>query len=625
MKGRDVVVAVLLIFAVVASACVGSPGQSGTPTNTPATNAPPRTTIHHVTPNVTVEIPPSLELYGIVYYLAVGNDTFVTDRGAYARDVESWFGPFRNQSAVLILRKWLKDAGPRVKGHTNIVVEYFIRNYPDPEEINVSEILNTSTAQTLPPRDREFLAEFLPALRDFARVTNFSAFYRSHIDTYWEDLSIYAGALEKLPPDKFMEKYAGVSGIRYLFVHPYFVIVHGHNLIEEDNGTTVWGAGGNLPLIRRFPQRTLWSYKTAKDDFMELPLNRDYIDNPGLDELLYLNFIYHELGHDIINPVLRERLLELGQMEYFIWAIREDMPYLTRYDGHFSSVNMFYESFADAWADFALSQVDPDYALLAINMQKAWGEFWIGFQYNLTRKYVELARKEGKPFAEYAPEILEELRKFASSDNVSRVYEMNVPVTPLRAFDRASVTRKLLVIYGTGGAGEENAAIKSTAERVAKILGEFYGKEFIGTEIVLKADVDVTQEDLKENVVLVGNPRVNSIARELQEKFPLRFVELENGSLALERSPGWSVDSFVLTADKNDPVVRGRLNDTSSVALLLAVRNPVNPENYVVWIAGTNANLTALFENPTYYLSSYEIWSKKGIELGFYVQPLQSS
>ncbi|WP_297063841.1 hypothetical protein [Thermococcus sp.] len=56
----------------------------------------------------------------------------------------------------------------------------------------------------------------------------------------------------------------------------------------------------------------------------------------------------------------------------------------------------------------------------------------------------------------------------------------------------------------------------------------------------------------------------------------------------------------------------------------MAIRNPYNEDNYLVWVAGENRNLTALFENPTYYLSSYEIWSKEGIELGFYVQPVSS-
>ncbi len=57
----------------------------------------------------------------------------------------------------------------------------------------------------------------------------------------------------------------------------------------------------------------------------------------------------------------------------------------------------------------------------------------------------------------------------------------------------------------------------------------------------------------------------------------------------------------------------------------MAVRNLNDPENYIVWVAGEDRDLTALFQNPTYYLSSYEVWSEKGIEMAFYVQPLASS
>lgn len=635
MHRRGLIAALFLILVVVGAVAVYQNGPSSIEKKDVLPESPQEEvryngTIYAVTPNVTVEIPPSLELYGIVYYLAMGNDTFVTDRGAYLNDVERWFATLKDHEAVKVLRKTIKEQaeyrGARAKGHINIIMEFVLRRYPEPEELSTSEILNMSEIKRLPPADLEFLKEFLPAFKDFAEKSNFTEFYKEHLNYYWEDLSIYVNALKKLPPDEFMKKYAGVSGVKYWFVHPYLVIVHGHSLTEERNGTTIWGAGGDLPLIRRYPQRTLWSYKTAKDDFLELPLNRDYVDNPGLDELIYLGFVYHELGHDITMARLEEEFLELGRMEYFIDAIRKDMPYLTRYDGHFSSVYMFYEGFADAWQDFALSHIDKDYTDLAIWMQKGWGEFWIGEQYELTRKYAEIARKEGKPFSEYVPQILEELESLASRGNVSAVYETNVPVTPLRAFDRATVTGKILVVYGTSGTNEsERKAVKSAAEKIAANLKEFYDEGLTGTDVILKADVNVTSKDLKENLVLVGTPSVNSLVAEMQKEFPLLFVQDGEGRWMLERNPKWNVTSFVLTTNRDDPVVTGSLSNTSEAALLLAVRNPSNPANYIVWVAGTDENMTALFQNPTYYLSSYEIWSKNGIEIGFYIQPLRSS
>ena len=627
------VLSILLALAVVVAGVaytVDSGKPSGVSKESPKVASNLTITIYNINPNIEVEIPPSFELYGIVYYFAMGrNDSRVTDREGYIREVDKWFSPYRNHTAVLLLRKWLAGGDTHAKGYTNSLVEYFLENYTYPEDINVSkiyEMFNGSATDWLSPARRDFLRKFLPALKDFAEKSKFKEFYRTHLKYYWEDMSLYVSALEKLPPDEFMREYAGVTGVKYKFVHPYLVIVHGYNWIEEENGTQIWSAVGNLPLVRRDPQRTRWSYITAKDDFLELPLNKDYIDNPGLDELLYLGFIYHELGHDLTVPKLNDVPLELDRTGYLIDPVRKDMSYLATYDGHFYSVGLIYEGFADAWEDFVLSHLDPDYSKLIIDMQKAWGEFWVGYQYNLTEKYVELSQKEGKPFSDYVPQILKELQNFASRENVTKVYEENVPVTPLRAFDRASVTKRLVVVYGTDGNSEgENAAIKSIAERIAANLEEFYDRGFTGTNVIVKADVNVTPEDLRENVVLIGNPAVNTIAREMQNTFPLRFVKSKDGSWTIERDRNWNISSFVLTTNRDDPVVTGSLSNTSEAALLLAVRNPSNPANYIVWVAGTDENMTALFQNPTYYLSSYEIWSKNGIEIGFYIQPLRSS
>jgi len=633
-KGTTVaILLIVLVVGVISVYLIAPQGMGGT-----HEKLQHNTTIYHFSPNVTVEISPSLELFGVVYYLAMGNDTFVTERGTYLNDVRRWFSPFRNHEAVKLLRETLEErinetqyeygayAGLWVKGYTIFLVEYTLFNCPNPENINASQLLNRSDVQWFPEEQRMFLKKFLPALKDFAEKSNFMEFYRRHMNYYWGDLSIYANALKELPPDRFMEKYAGVSGVRYLFVHPYLIIAHGHNMREKINGTTILGVGGSIPLVRRSPQRTLWSYETAKDDLLDLPLNRDYIVNQGLDELLYLEFIYHELGHDITIPALQNESSELAGMEYFVDVTRTDMPYLARYDMHFQSrAGLIYEGFADAWADFALSHVDGDYAKLIMWMQRGWGEFWIEKQYELTEKYVERAREEGRPFSYYVPQILSGLRSFVSPDNVSEVYEENVPVTPLRALDRATVTGRVVVVYGTGGTNEdEKQAVKSAAEKIASTLRKFYGEGLTGTEVVLKPDANVTPDDLKGELVLVGTPDVNSVVKDMEGKFPLYFVREGDGRWVLHRNGEWNVTSFVLTTRKDDPAVKGELKDTSRVAILLAVRNPNNPENYVVWTAGSTAGLTGLFQDPAYYLSSYEIWSKKGIELGFYVQPLSS-
>lgn len=286
---------------------------------------------------------------------------------------------------------------------------------------------------------------------------------------------------------------------------------------------------------------------------------------------------------------------------------------------------MVYEGFADGWMDFSLASVDPDYAALAIWMQRGWGEFWIGDMVDVYRKYAALSLEENVPVSEYVDDMLTELRERVPPEMSESLYQERVPVTPLGAFDRGAVTGRVVVVYGTQNpdpSGTESD--RKTAELIADNLRVFYSQWNGSVEIVVKADANVTPEDMESNLVLVGGPVANSLVMDMENYFPLRFVKSEAGSWVLEKDPGWETASFVLTGNETDPVVRGELGDVNGAAVITAIRNPHNPENYIVWIAGENRTLTALFLNPTYYLSSYEIWSEKGIEMGFYVQPLAS-
>ncbi|WP_099211383.1 DUF4932 domain-containing protein [Thermococcus henrietii] len=571
--------------------------------------------------HVTVEISPNAELLGIVYYLAFGKDPFVIDRGSYLSEVEAHFGRFRNSTAVLLLKSYLSRA------RTVPERDYYLM------ELEYYLLLCSEPPGLMPMVDIDFPwfeNEFLPSLREFANESDFMDFYESHMDYYDDDLRIYENALKMLPPDEFMTENAGVHNVTYEFLHPYLVAIHGHSFRPVLNGTSVWGAGGMLPLVRRTPQRTLWSYKTARDTMFGLPLNRDYVMSMGLDELLYLGFIYHELGHDITIPAL-DAYGNLSNLTYFVDAIRSDMPYLARYDIHFwSKTGMLYEGFADAWEDYAISRINENYTLLAINMQKAWGEFWIGWLLNRTAYYSELSRKTGKPFSDYVWSILGEMRGFASPENVSEVYSREVPVTPLRAFDRGAELGRVVIVYGTANldpTGTEKD--KETAEEIAGNLRRFYSQWVEPVDVVVKADVNVTDADLEGVVVLVGGPVSNRLVRELDSKFPLRFEKV-NGTWVLTHTE--NVTSFVLLDEKspwkkvygNVSVAVGNLGNVANASVLMAIRNPYNESNYLVWVAGENRNLTALFTNPTYYLSSYEIYTGKEVEMGFYVQSASS-
>ncbi|ASJ02721.1 hypothetical protein A3L09_05360 [Thermococcus profundus] len=582
----------------------------------------------YVDENVKVQIHPNEELLGIVYYLAFGNDTFVIDRGDYINEVEAHFGKYRNSTAVIVLKDYLSRFDSIYQRDAYLAtIEATLLLCSEPPELKMSEEEEDASGDYLDYLNW-FKNKFLPALREFANETNFTEFYRTHQDYYMEDLRVYKGALSLLPPDEFMEEYAGVSNVTYVFLHPYLVAIHGHNWMNTENNRTVWGAAGFLPLVRRTPQRTVWSYKTARDTMMGLPLNRDLINSTGLDELLYLTFIYHELGHDITLPALY--LSNVEEYEYLQDVIAEDMEYLAKYDLHFwNPIGMIYEGFADAWADYATSHVNHNYTLLAMQMQKAWGEFWIERLYNEIQSCaLEVKSGELKNISLCVPRALESLEEFASPENVTEVYNLEVPVTPLRAIDRGWMGNRVVVIYGTANLSPtERENIKSFADEVAETLREFYRKGGGIDDVVVKPDVNVTPADLSSYLVLIGTPSTNRIVDIFDDYFPVR-LEKAGGEWRVVR--GNNVTSFLLLDEEsplravygNTSVAAGGLKEVEEAALLMASVNPYNTDHYVVWISGTDENLIQLFKNPTYYLSSYEIWTPGAIEVGFYNKPL---
>ncbi|ASI98427.1 DUF4932 domain-containing protein [Thermococcus celer] len=590
---------VLIILALLITAL--SPGVTGT----------------NVTGKVSVEINPNSELLSIVYYLAFGrNDPFIIERGGYLDDVDRYFGPYRNHPAVGMLRDYL--------GNSESVSERDMRLYYLEDEL----LLCTKPPELNPGENigDRWTLDFIRALRDFAERSHFMEFYESHRGYYDEDLRIYEGALSLLPPDEFMGPYLDLSNVRFEFKHPFLVAVHGHSFNPVKDGVQVYGAGGMVPLVRRDAQRTLWSYRTARDTMFGLPLNRDYLNNTGLDRLIYLSFVYHELGHDVTVPAL-DSSEKTHSLRYLEDTIEGHMPYLARYDLHFWWDDMMiYEGFADGWADFALSNVDPDYVSLSLWLQRGWGEFWMGDMVELYWKYAGMSRENGVPIGDYVGDMLDDLSSRIPPEKAETLFQERVPITPLMAFDRGAVTGKVVVVYGTRNpdpTGTERD--RETAELIADNLRAFYSDWDGNVEITVKADVNLTEEEFRENLVLVGGPYSNAVVDELDEEFPLRFVPVGGSHWVLEKNANWSIQSYLLTADEADPVKTGELGNVTGEAVVMAVRNLNDPENYIVWVAGEDRDLTALFQNPTYYLSSYEVWSEKGIEMAFYVQPLASS
>jgi hypothetical protein len=94
----------------------------------------------------------------------------------------------------------------------------------------------------------------------------------------------------------------------------------------------------------------------------------------------------------------------------------------------------------------------------------------------------------------------------------------------------------LLIVYGTRGSQEANAALFEAAKKLATFNGTSRRPMVFG-RVPVKADRDVTEEDLKHfNLVLLGGARDNSIAARVLDKLPLK-INAANELLAGDREP----------------------------------------------------------------------------------------
>ncbi|AHF80386.1 Hypothetical protein TES1_1002 [Thermococcus paralvinellae] len=572
------------------------------------------------TDKVLIGINPNEELLSVVYYITFGQDEFVIHREKYLRDVDAYFGKYKDHEAIQALKQYFSDAKtvPQ-RDYKLFVLDAYVLQFSSPPEMRR---LHTEW------QDPE-LDKIVNALRKFAQDTNFMKFFKAHESYYEQDLEVYASAIQLLPPDEFMKPYMNLTNTKFEFHLPYLVCIHGHSFYREENGTKIYGSGGIPPLVRRAPPRTLWSLERAKDTIFGLPLNAVYVNNRKFDELWVLDFIYHELGHDITNEKLEEYYgYKVRPLRYLEDTIEDDMPYLAIYDIHFwFDTMMIYESFADGWAYFALSHIDKDYAEWSLQMQKAWGEFWQDYMIELYQKYTALSLEENKTFDEYVYKMLDDLAKKVPPEKAKELYEKNVPITPLRALDDVVKEGEVIIVYGTQNPDKKGSEYdRETAEIVKSYLETFYSQWPGDIKIEVKADVNLTDEDLRKDLILIGGPVSNKVVQQFEDYFPLRFV-FENGIWVLEKNPDFgSVRTFVITPDNIKEVSFTELSYTSpQTSLLLAIRNPLKKDNYIVWIAGVDRYSTRRYRNPTYYLVSYEIYNGEKIEDGFYVQPLLSS
>jgi DNA-binding CsgD family transcriptional regulator len=116
---------------------------------------------------------------------------------------------------------------------------------------------------------------------------------------------------------------------------------------------------------------------------------------------------------------------------------------------------------------------------------------------------------------------------------------------------------------------------------MARSRDGYYGMDvalFLGTfltsvsQLNVRLDTEVSEEDLRRNLIILGGPIVNSITGRINEKLPIRF------------DPGshWAVHS----------TLSGKHYHEDAAGVVVRARNPFNPRAHVLLLAGKRSSGT---------------------------------
>jgi hypothetical protein len=240
--------------------------------------------------SINVVVDPRIELLAVVQYLSGYGERFVgLITMPYRRDVMEYFAPFKEHPAVKLFAEMRADnfsfdAPPTAMLHLSKPPDLSL-------ESPFTDYLKTRAG------GEERLEEFVKSLRDFARETQFMAFFEAHKGTFLQTVFETHEKLKDIDYIGTLENYYGMKQ-------------HSYNIILAP----LFGDGAFGPRIERIDG--------AYDIYN--------ICGPSGTENGFPNFgnlaiIWHEFSHSFVNPTTDKFREQVAQYESLYEPISESM------------------------------------------------------------------------------------------------------------------------------------------------------------------------------------------------------------------------------------------------------------------------------------------------------------
>jgi len=531
-------------------------------------------------PKVIIEVNPNLELFAVVYILAFnGNGPFIIAPQSYINDVLDYFAPYKDHPAVYSVR----EAIPQDLSH-------YRRDY----SINEFAASLVSKPYLGNMSENDFtLSEFYRSLISFAKESNFMEFYKKHKKEYEEALKPARGALTQ----DIFQKFEELFGKQYKTFH----IALSYSLRVHPGSKAVGDTAYYFGYVGFMPEQYA--------------------------EIFYLYIATHEYSHSFINPLISEYPTEFSELDYYLLQVRSELTYTT-YDLHFDTNYLYIsENLVEALTNYILMSLKPnvvhDLPRYFILRDHVLGFYLVD---DLVREFrnFENSKDSNETFEDYIPILIEHMKSWATPENVSEYFKKRVPLSGLWLFDRGYEEGKIIIVYGAKNPDPTGIEYdKETAFMLKELIEKddtwklYNGKP----KIIVKAENELGEEDLRTNLIFVGGPAANGLVKNLTF-LPIKFIF--NGTWVLAKN-ATGFESFAGFDIENE--VYRELREVSGtfqaypLGVVEIVKNPWNERNLIAVIAGVDRYCTRkLAKDFTAYPRSYGIESGNYTEVGFYVQ-----
>ncbi|ALM75210.1 DUF4932 domain-containing protein [Thermococcus barophilus] len=515
-------------------------------------------------PQVVVEVNPNLELFAVVYILTFnGSDYFIIAPQSYVRGVLTYFAPYKDHVAVKSMQQMFPKDLP------NYIKDENIWNWAS--SLAVRDYLG----------DQGNLSDFYAELSDFAKESNFMEFYNAHREEYERALTPIENIFKELNFIEELEHRSGKKYAEYRVELSYSLFIHLHSRQILTKAYMI----GSIPRI-----------------YLE---NLKYTGLPSVQavkDYTFRAFFIHEFAHAFLDS---DRLGISSEYRFIYQKVLEELP-LMAYERDFSASG----------------------AYLNENLVEAFTHYYLGEHYNATIAEYSILKDAtigyvlvgdlAKAFQENISfeQIPEVVGKLVTKDNLSRYFNSKMPVNGFWATNKIYKDKKVIIVYGTQNPDERgNEYDKESALMLADWLRS------VGILAEVKSDKELTNEDLKSNLIVIGGPAANELTKNLTKELVVRFSFNSEWRLVRNFTAVENPISFIFS---NGSIRMAKLNIPISqeypLGVVQTLRNPWNSKNFIIVIAGIDRYCTRKMLRYFNYNSSYLIKGRTFFEEGFYFQ-----